>query len=320
MVMANKWVLNVTEAPLFFLFAQLLIAVVLFVISDMLRILPDRLTFSLETCKGLIPMVGLNVIGLSFSNYTLKYVDASFYQVARGLVLPFTVCTSYVLLNTRPSLRILISCSIVTAGFFIGVFLDGTNVSRLGIFFGVTSSALTALHSVVIKQSLSVVNGSALLLSWYTNAVSSIVLAPIVIIAGEGPAIAKLFLGVDELVREPGSISALKTFLWGTAITGTIGFMMSIASLLSIKVTSPITHMISSAVRGVAASLLGMWLFHDIITTGRATSIAVILLGSIYYTWVKHKESQNSNPPKYERVPMEDVERGTQNRKDAKPE
>ena len=113
---------------------------------------------------------------------------------------------------------------------------------------------------------------------------------------------------------------------------------MSIASLLSIKVTSPITHMISSAVRGVAASLLGMWLFHDIITTlvlvpsnslehfdtdsyrGRATSIAVILLGSIYYTWVKHKESQNSNPPKYERVPMEDVERGTQNRKDAKPE
>lgn len=42
---------------------------------------------------------------------------------------------------------------------------------------------------------------------------------------------------------------------------------MSIASLLSIKVTSPITHMISSAVRGVAASLLGMWLFHDIITT-----------------------------------------------------
>ena len=40
---------------------------------------------------------------------------------------------------------------------------------------------------------------------------------------------------------------------------------MSIASLLSIKVTSPITHMVSSAVRGVAASLLGKWLFHDII-------------------------------------------------------
>jgi len=42
---------------------------------------------------------------------------------------------------------------------------------------------------------------------------------------------------------------------------------MSIASLLSIKVTSPITHMVSSAVRGVVASLLGVWLFHDVVTT-----------------------------------------------------
>ena len=48
---------------------------------------------------------------------------------------------------------------------------------------------------------------------------------------------------------------------------GVIGFLMSIASLLSIKVTSPITHMVSSAVRGVAGSLLAIWLFDDIITT-----------------------------------------------------
>jgi GDP-fucose transporter C1 len=86
---------------------------------------------------------------------------------------------------------------------------------------------------------------------------------------------------------------------------------MSIASLLSIKVTSPITHMVSSAVRGVAASLLGMWLFHDIMTTyaivatsesvyadlvisGRASSIGIILAGSILYTWIKNAESSPS--------------------------
>ena len=108
--------------------------------------------------------------------------------------------------------------------------------------------------------------------------------------------------------------------------------MMSIASLLSIKVTSPITHMVSSAVRGVAASLLGMWLFHDIITrflpfsashyeedlinncSGRASSIAIILLGSILYTWVKHQEAQpaaaSSRRGSYERVKMEDIEAG----------
>ncbi len=65
---------------------------------------------------------------------------------------------------------------------------------------------------------------------------------------------------------------------------------MSIASLLSIKVTSPITHMVSSAVRGVAASLLGMWLFHDIITmfVPEVPAIFLTLFTLIYTGAVLH--------------------------------
>lgn len=87
-----------------------------------------------------------------------------------------------------------------------------------------------------------------------------------------------------------------------------MGFLMSIAGLLSIKVTSPITHMVSSAVRGVASSFLGQWFFQDIISGGRATSIAVILGGSIYYTWVKHQESEAASAGAYERVAMDDLD------------
>jgi len=306
-------VLSKTTTPLFFLWMQLAIAVVLFMISDLLRLLPDRLTFDLKISKGLVSMVGLNVVGLSFSNYTLKYVDASFYQVARGLVLPFTVCVSFFILQSRPSLRILLCCAIVTFGFFIGVFLDGTPLSVVGVSFGVASSAITALHSVVIKQSLNVVNGSALALSWYTNLLSAIVLAPILVLAGEGSDVLKLLFGVTELLVEPGTISPLQTFIWGSVITGIIGFLMSIASLLSIKVTSPITHMVSSAVRGVAGSLLAMELFKEIITTGRASSIATILLGSIGYTWVKHQESLPSKRETSDHM-VEDVELGEKER------
>ncbi|KAJ7764591.1 hypothetical protein DFH07DRAFT_811753 [Mycena maculata] len=310
MVMANKWVLNVTPAPLFFLTTQLFIAVLLFLITDTLRVLPERLQFDLKVIRGLGPMVGLNVLGLSFSNYTLKYVDASFYQVARGLVLPFTVCVSGLVLHTRPSLRILISCAIVTMGFFCGVFLDGTPLSLVGVFFGVASSTITATHSVVIKQSLNAVHGSTILLSWYTNLLSIFILLPIVML-GEGTSVLKLLFGVDELITPVGKMSPFRTFILGSLLTGCMGFMMSLASLLSIKVTSPITHMVSSAVRGVAASLLGVWLFHDVITGGRASSIAIILGGSFYYTWVKHKESE---APKgdvaYERVKMTDLESG----------
>ncbi|KAG1773611.1 hypothetical protein EV702DRAFT_1009918 [Suillus placidus] len=311
MVMANKWVLKTTAAPLFFLFAQLVIAVILFIAAHATRLLVVPFYVDTQLLIQLAPTIGLNVVGLSFSNYTLKYVDASVYQVARGLVLPFTVLTSYFFLSARPSLRILFSCSIVTLGFFVGVFLDSIPMVLAGIGFGVASSAITAVHSVVIKKSLDVVKGSAMNLSWYTNLFSAVVMIPIIVLAGEVPAITDLFFGVGVVPKE-GELSDLQTFVWGSFITGALGFMMSLASLLSIKVTSPITHMVSSAVRGVAASMLGMWLFGDIISGGRASSIAIILIGSIYYTWVKHVESQQTpkDGGRYGRVPLEDVEAG----------
>lgn len=311
MVMANKWVLKTTAVPLFFLFSQLVIAVILFIIAHVAGLLVVPFYVDTQLLIQLAPNIGLNVVGLSFSNFTLKYVDASVYQVARGLVLPFTVLTSYFFLSARPSLRILFSCSIVTLGFFVGVFLDSVPMGLIGIGFGVSSSAITAVHSVVIKKSLDIVKGSAMNLSWYTNLLSAVVMMPIIVFAGEIPAIADLFFGVG-VVPEEGELSDLQRFVWGSFITGALGFMMSLASLLSIKVTSPITHMVSSAVRGVAASILAMLLFGDIISGGRASSIATILLGSIYYTWVKHVESQQvpKDGGRYDRVPLEDVEAG----------
>ena len=101
-------------------------------------------------------------------------------------------------------------------GFFVGVFLDGTKVSMIGVTFGVVSSMITAVHSVVIKRSLDVVKGSALHLSWYTNLYSAIALIPVIIIAGEVPAITSLF---SETGPSTTAMSPLSTFLWGSAIT-----------------------------------------------------------------------------------------------------
>jgi len=325
MVIANKWVLSTTTAPLFFLFAQLCIAVLLFLASHFVGLFSIPFEMDLALLKGLAPMVGINVMGLSFNNYCLKYVDASFYQIARGLVLPITVLLSYVFLASRPSLRVLLSCGIVTAGFFIGVLLDNYNTSpatpvptgassasifanSIGIFFGLLSSFTTATSAVIIKRSMDVVGGNTLHLAWYNNLLSSVVLIPIIFLVGEGPEVRKLLF--DDAVGKNWT-----TFLWGTLITGLFGFLICIAGFLSIKVTSPITHMVSSAVRGVVVSLLGVWFFHDVITTGRASSILTILGGSVYYTWVKNQEANRKDADirangGYDRVPLEDIEKG----------
>ena len=146
----------------------------------------------------------------SFGNYSLRFVDASFYQVARGLLLPFTVLTSYFMLVARPSVRILISCSVITFGFFIGVFLDGTRISTLGVLFGITSSLMTAIHAAVMKRGFKVVEGSALSMSWYSNLLSSVLLVPFVIVLGEGPAALDLLSGRGE---------GFWTFVIGSAVS-----------------------------------------------------------------------------------------------------
>lgn len=92
----------------------------------------------------------------------------------------------------------------------IGVFLDGVRVSMIGVAFGVLSSATTAVHAVVIKKSLDLLGGSALHLGWYSNLLSSALIAIIIVAAGEVP---------DVLQLLSGRASDIHTFLTGSLIT-----------------------------------------------------------------------------------------------------
>lgn len=63
--------------------------------------------------------------------------------------------------------------------------------------------------------------------------------------------------------------------------------------------------------------ILTEWFADALGISGRAASIAIILGGSIYYTWIKNAETQRSEPHVknsdktiYEPVPLEDLEAG----------
>jgi GDP-fucose transporter C1 len=120
-------------------------------------------------------------------------------------------------------------------------------------------------------------------LVFYNNVLSSVGLVPFVIFSGE-------LAGLRDLLSQGGE--HLTTLIWGTLLTGFFGFMLNLAGFLQIKVTSPITHMISSALRGVLQTVIAVWLFGDIVTAQRVVGIAFILAGSSYYTWVRSVEME----------------------------
>ena len=72
---------------------------------------------------------------------------------------------------------------------------------------------------------------------YYSNFMNAVFLAPVVLYNGELSALSQRLAGGGEEVR---------VFVLGCAITGVFGFLLGVANLLSIKVTSPVTHMVSS--------------------------------------------------------------------------
>ncbi|KAJ8516120.1 hypothetical protein ONZ45_g6539 [Pleurotus djamor] len=293
MVFVNKAVLNnAPDLPLLFLLFQLLIAVVLLHASALVTKRIDLPKLEVETAKKLVPVVAVNIIGLVFNTLCLRDVEASFFQIARGLNLPLTILISSLVTKSTPSQRIIGTAAIVTLGFLLGVTPSSSlpttaTPSLLSLFYGVCSSLFIAIHAVLIKTSLPYCNNSAIQLAYWTNLGSAVMVLPFVFFHGETIILQNL---LSDSKWNPN------VFLWGTLVTGVFGFLLCVAGLLSIKVTSPVTHMFSSAARSVLQTLLGVWIFSDVLTVNRATSIMVILAGTMLFTWVKHKETASAPP------------------------
>jgi GDP-fucose transporter C1 len=190
------------------------------------------------------------------------------------------------------------AASIVTIGFFSGVLFDpnhasskasaavaGKSTANLGIMFGALSSLASAGHAVLIKRGLAIVNGSPMALSYYNNILSTAFLIPMVVVAGELPGTLRILSGFDAKIFVAGASITVSLLRHQGDIRlrekGFFGFLISLASMLSIKVTSPVTHskpilssevillmrlVISSAVRGVLQTFFAVYIFGDVLS------------------------------------------------------
>jgi len=307
MVFVNKAVLNAApDLPLLYLFNQLVIAVLLLHGASFSTTKVQIPKLDAHTAKKLTPVVTVNIVGLILNTLCLRGVEASFFQIARGLVLPLTILVSCIHTYARPSVKVLVATGIVTSGFFTGISPNkdlpiSASPSVISLMYGLLSSLFIALHVVLIKSSLPHCNNSTIELAYWTNLGSAVMITPLILLNGE--------LGTLVALTRSAEWDG-RTFVYGSMITGVFGFFLCVAGLLSIKITSPITHMFASAARSVLQTLLGVWLFGDILTVNRATSILVICGGTMYYTWVKHLENSAPKVPHVPKPDVVDLERG----------
>ncbi|KAF9554280.1 hypothetical protein CPC08DRAFT_713025 [Agrocybe pediades] len=287
MVFVNKIVLNTApNLPIFLCLFQSIATVVLLTITSLFTSKVDIPKVELATAQKLAPLIFIDTAGFLFNTLCLRDVEAAYYNIARGLVLPLTILVVSMHSFTRPSLKVVGCASVVTFGFFIGTSFKEAIPEKavpgpLALFYGFLASLSIAVHAVLVKSSLTHVNGSATKLSYWSNLGTAVLLSFTAVFSGE----------LREFISMTGrSDWDWTTFLWGNVVTGVFGFLISVAGILSVKITSPVTHMFSSASRSVLQIVLGVKLFGDVITKQRIVSAFIIMFGTLLYTWVKAQE------------------------------
>lgn len=282
MVFVNKSLLSSSEskidAPLFITWFQCVVTVIACYVMGELGV-PNVPRFEIKSgiLKQMLPLSCVFTMMMVCNNLCLKYVEISFYQVARSLTIVFNVIFDFIVLGQRTSFPAIMCCLLVVSGFLVGNQQE-LRWSLQGVLFGVSASFFVAMNAIFVKKKFPLVDNNPWKLTLYNNLNASLLFIPLII----------GFAEPNIILISPNIVKAK---FWSMMITGGVfGVCISFAVAAQIKYTSPLTHNVSATAKAAAQTVLGLIVYKNPITFWGGASVAVILIGSLFYTLVRRSE------------------------------
>lgn len=292
------------DAPLFMTWTQIVLAVIgCYAISTVKKLFPGlqalhffpNFEYKSEIAKGILPLTVVFIGMIVFNNLCLKYVEVSFYQVARSLTIVFNVVFSSFILQEKISRAVMTTVGVVVLGYLLGC--DGeVNFSWIGVIFGISASLCVALYAISVKKALKLVKEDTWLLMIYSN-VNAMLAMPVIILLG----------GEWKEIRSTTAFSMGE--FWSVVLaTGIFGFLINIATFLQIQFTSPLTHNVSGTAKSGFQTMLAFMIWGNPITFMSVVGNILVLVGSFLYAYVRNAEKGKPQKPAaaYEKVSSED--------------
>ena len=75
--------------------------------------------------------------------------------------------------------------------------------------------------------------------------------------------------------------------------SGVLGFAIGIVIVMVIKHTSPLTFCLVGVLKNSIQTVLGVYFYGTIMSSGAVLSVVLVLVGSLLYTYVRSSESAN---------------------------
>ncbi|CAN0471876.1 unnamed protein product, partial [Ectocarpus sp. 12 AP-2014] len=160
-------------------------------LTEMARALPPNALLGGWNSKSLLgggaEAVGLASVLFSLAvfadNACLGVVNASFFQVARALTLPFVTIMGAVGSRALPPRDLLLPCVLCLVGFFLGVQSQTPEAFADGTSMGVMASLLTAAYTRLLARAEP---REAWRVTYVTNRNASVILVPVAVYVGMG--------------------------------------------------------------------------------------------------------------------------------------
>lgn len=281
--------------------------------------------YKVDVARKVFPLSVIFVGMITFNNLCLKWVEVSFYNVARSLTIVFNVFFTWCLLGMGSSCKTSACLGVVILGFMLGSWGE-INFSLRGTVAGILSSLFVSLNSIFTKgcvltsQSCSV----ALILFLSCRAVTLFHVPCVYRIAQVLPAVEDnhwkltyynninacvLFIPLMLYYESSALVEAMNAQLvspifWSAmTVAGVFGFSIGIVTVLQIKATSPLSHNISGTAKAAVQSMLAFYIWGNKATVMGVLGIFVVLGGSLLYTLVKMNENHNVAPPPSQEKP-----------------
>jgi len=238
--------------------------------------------YTWETGRRIFPLSIIFVCMITFNNLCLKWVEVSFYNVARSFTIVFNVFFSFALLRITSSCKTVACLAFVIIGFLIGSYGE-INFSVRGTVAGLLSSLFVSLNSIFTKKLLPVVDDNHWRLTFYNNVNASLLFIPLM-----------AYFEKDIIITALNDQLSSPTFWSAMCVAGFFGFSIGIVTVLQIKATSPLTHNISGTAKAAVQSMMAFYIWGNEATVLGVLGIFTVLGGSLLYTYVKMEENRRA--------------------------
>jgi len=232
-----------------------------------------------STLRAVAPLSVVFVGMIASNNVTLMHIPVSFYNVAKALSVVFNVVLGYYVLGSVVSRSVLATLAVVVAGFLVGT-TGELQLTMTGVVFGIISSVMSPLNSIMTKKILPVVNQDKWILALNNNINASLLFIPLLFVFGEIPVLAQ---HMDTLLSPQYWLVMLAS--------GFLGFAIGIVVVMVVKATSPLTFCLVGVLKNSVQTVLGVYIYGTPMSPGAVLGVALVLTGSLLYTYVRTKES-----------------------------